>query len=68
MEIDETTKQIWNKRLKHLPKTILAKELNLTRPTITNALNGKCNLNTMIKINNWLIANKDKELTKTENL
>lgn len=68
MTIDDTTLKIWIKRLKHLPKSTVANELGISRQTLNNALNGSCNLDTMVTINNWLIANEDKKLTKTDNL
>ena len=68
MKVETKTLNIWNKRLDHVPIHIVAKETGLTPQTIYNALKGRCWLSTMIKINEFLIANKDKTLTKSDNL
>lgn len=65
MEIEQTLVDIWNKRLSHIPMSVIAEETNLSRQTVKKALNGVCNFKTMQKINQFLLDNKDKQLTKS---
>jgi len=65
MEIDTTLLGIWEKRLKHIPMSLIAKETGLSRHTVKKALSGNCNFSTMQKLNQFLLENKDKQLTNT---
>ena len=68
MEIDKELLGIWNDRLSSVHKPSMAEDIGLSVQTIYNALKGSCRHSTMVKINNFLLSNKDKELNGLNNL
>lgn len=64
MKIDTTLVEIWNKRLGHIPMLQLSYAIDISRHTVKKALAGHCSFSTMQKINQFLLENGDKQLTK----
>lgn len=60
MEIDKTLLGVWKKYFKQLSKAQVADDLDISRQTINNALNGHCSQKTHDKINAYLLQRKNQ--------